>query len=271
MVAGERRDTVRAMSDTSGAEKPAHEGQTEAEKATGEGLEDSEKRDAADEQDDGEERDEGKESDDDDDDSDDSDDDSSDDDSKDDDEESDDESKPPPAEAAPPDRRIARILAVLVLIGLPALLLLLAGPDRGAKQARTSKFAVGQKFDVEITLVATDKQALACASKETVAGTHCAFEDSKTPWKGGAGDDKTLLRPYNTTAQEPLMIAGLWSEPALAGQLPAQRFSVKCSYSVDAKISKPSVRWQTNGQWIDETIEWPVGTVSRCAMVGKKP
>jgi hypothetical protein len=167
----------------------------------------------------------------------------------------------------PKPKPIARAIAVLVLIGIPVALLLFSGRDRGARVPASTRWNAGQEVDVDITLVETDRASLACASADDVGGKHCAFESSTKPWsKGDNNDDKKLLRPYYTVGHDPFIAAGVWSEPALRGQLPKERFAVKCKYKVEGKIKKPSVRWKAEGPWYDETIEWPVGTVSGCTL-----
>jgi hypothetical protein len=161
---------------------------------------------------------------------------------------------------------ITRAIAVLVLIGIPVALLLLSGRDRGARTPASTRWNPGQEVDIDITLVETDRAALACASTEEVAGKHCAFESSSKPAKGDNNDDKKVLRPYYTVGHDPFIAAGVWSEPALRGALPKERFAVKCKYKVDGKLKKPSVRWKSEGPWYDEVIDWPVGIVSGCTL-----
>ena len=124
-------------------------------------------------------------------------------------------------------------------------------------------WSVGQSVDVELTLVATDKRDLGCAHKDTIGGSkRCEFDAPKTASK--TSDDKVILRPYMTTTQQPLLAAGLWSQ--LPPQLPAERFTVKCKFAIEGKISKPSVRWHDDGVFYDEAGDWLAGSLSSCSI-----
>lgn len=129
------------------------------------------------------------------------------------------------------------------------------------------KWKPGDKPQLEITLVSTDIKDLACWSPEEVNGRHCAFESPTKGWSKGTADDKTLLRPYTTTDRVQFLAAGLWSEPALTGQLPSTRFAVKCTYTVEGKIKRPGVRWTSEGAWINRADDWYTGLVSDCKLV----
>src|SRR5262249_30097501 len=62
-------------------------------------------------------------------------------------------------------------------------------------QARP-KWKVGDTVDVDVTLVKEDRQDLACASADEVAGKHCGFEAANKPWTKGASTEDKVLRPY---------------------------------------------------------------------------
>ncbi len=122
----------------------------------------------------------------------------------------------------------------------------------------------GDTVEVEVTLVPSDRQDLACASTEEIAGKHCAFEAPNKPWSKGGADDKAILTPYTTNDQVNLTAAGLWSEAALApGKLPATRFVVKCTYRVEGTLKKLAVRWREGDQYYPNG-DWYAGTVSNC-------
>jgi hypothetical protein len=128
------------------------------------------------------------------------------------------------------------------------------------------KWTVGQVVDIEVTLVRSDRQDLACAAPDDIGGKHCAFEAANKPWsKGGdVNDDKKLLKPYTTVEHVQFTAAGLWSDPALAAdKLPATRFSVKCKYKVEGTLKSVEVRWEQTGQWYPNG-GWYAGTVSDC-------
>ena len=156
------------------------------------------------------------------------------------------------------------LLFFVIVIGLGAGFAIL-GREQPAQVAKP-KWKTGETVDVEITLVSTDRNDLACASTEEIGGKHCAFEAANKPHPKGATDDKTLLKPYTTTDQVNLAAAGLWSEPALApGKLPAARFSVKCKYKVEGTLKTLGVRWRDGEQFFPNT-EWYAGAVSDCKL-----
>jgi len=172
----------------------------------------------------------------------------------------------------PRPKPIARAIALIVLVGIPAALFLFSGRERGkaaggGKLPASAGWVVGSEHDANITLVAQDKTYLACASPEELAGKHCEYEAKDKKWsKGGSADDKMQLRPYRLAGtNDPVLISGLWSEPALKGTLPNQRFAIRCKIKVEGKLKKPTVRW--NGRdWYDEPFDWPVASVSNCAV-----
>jgi len=177
--------------------------------------------------------------------------------------------KAPPPER-PTSKPLARGLAMLVLFGVPAALILFSGRERGGKPVTlpaSTKWAVGSEQSVDITLVTQDRVNLACASTEEVAGKHCEFEaENKKSSKGG--DDKVSLKPYRLAGtNDPVLIAGLWSEPALKAGLPNDRFVVRCKLKVEGKIKKPGVRWNPTEKFFDEPFDWPSGSVSGCSIV----
>jgi len=159
------------------------------------------------------------------------------------------------------------VLFVVVVLGLSGAFALL-GVERGSSGARGANWKVGQTVDVEISLVAGDKRELSCAAADEVAGRHCAFEAPNKPWsKGDNTDDKKVLRPYTATDNvTQFLAAGVWSEPALAGTLPAARFSIKCKYTPEGKIKAPTFHWESGweGQPRGEML---AGAVSGCTLI----
>jgi hypothetical protein len=156
------------------------------------------------------------------------------------------------------------LLFVIVVGGLAAGFALL-GRDGDNKAPAVPKWAVGQTVDVEITVVPSDRQDLACASKDELGGRHCQFEERNRPWKSADADEK-VLKPYTTTDRVQFLAAGLWDQPALKGKLPTSRFSVKCKYKVEGKLAKPWIRWAADGQWFERVDEWYAGPVTDCTI-----
>jgi hypothetical protein len=157
------------------------------------------------------------------------------------------------------------ILFVVIIGGLAAGFAILGREEQQAPAK--PKWSVGQTVDVEITLVKSDKNDLACSSTEEVGGKHCAFEAMNKPWsKGSTTDDKALLKPYTTTDRIQFTAAGVWSDPALATSIPPSRFSLKCKYKVEGTLKNLAVRWDPAGQWFPQN-EWFAGSVSDCKVV----
>jgi hypothetical protein len=175
--------------------------------------------------------------------------------------------RPPP----PPPRKgslgTSMVLFVIVVGGLAAGFAIL-GKEPAGGGSSAPKWQTGKDVDVEITLVANDKSELACGSATELEGKKCGFEDQNKPWKTGAPtEDKKLFKPYTTTDNVQFLAAGLWSDPALSGTLPAARFAVKCKYKVEGKLAKPAVRWNSEGPWYPQTNEWYAGAVHDCKLV----
>lgn len=141
------------------------------------------------------------------------------------------------------------------------------GQETQQGPAPAPKWKVGETVDLEITLVASDNTDLACAAANEVAGKHCAFESQSKPWSKPTTDDKVTLKPYTTTNGIEFAAAGLWSDEALApAKLPKTRFSVKCKYTVEGKLTTPSVRWKSDGPWFTAKSDWYAGAVSACKL-----
>ena len=156
------------------------------------------------------------------------------------------------------------ITMFVVVVGVLAIGFALLGQERGGGGPKGPGWKVGQTVDIEITLVANDKRELSCASSEEVNGRHCAFEAPNKPWsKDPSQDDKKTFRPYTSIDNMQFVAAGLWSEPSLATNLPAARFSVKCKYTVEGKLNAPTFHWESGweGQPRGEMF---AGVVSGC-------
>lgn len=173
--------------------------------------------------------------------------------------------------AAPPKGGFGKsvLLFVFIVGGLAAAFALLGREEGGGAPPSAPKWNVGQVVDVEITLVASDARDLRCAGADEIAGRHCAFESTTKPWSKTSdnNDDKKLLRPYTTVDRVQFVAAGLWSDPALKAQLPSARFSVKCKYTIEGKMKRPSISWAADGPWYDQNNDWYSGSVSNCTVV----
>lgn len=165
---------------------------------------------------------------------------------------------------ADPPAGISSKTKLIAALGLGALII---GGIYLVQAASSPKgWPVGSEVDVELTLVAGDAKNLQCASKITVGTAHCAFEDGTKEW---AKDDKPVLMPYTTTDKKNLLGAGLWADAGMANaKLPDTRFSVKCKFKVEGKVSKPHVRWNATAKWDDQPGDWSAGTLHSCSLVG---
>jgi hypothetical protein len=169
---------------------------------------------------------------------------------------------------APPTAGLGKSVTLfIIVVGGISLLMLLLGTEKGGGGASPPKWEEGKSYDIDITLVSTDKQDLACASGTEIKGLHCGFESQARRWsKGDANDDKKMLRPYSTTNGIQFFAAGLWSEPALApDKLPATRFSVKCKLNVAGKMPRADVRWHEGEGW-NNVSDWFAGSVADCKL-----
>lgn len=175
--------------------------------------------------------------------------------------------KPEPPRAPPTAGLGKSVTLFIMVVGGISLLMLLLGTEKGGGGASPPKWEEGKSYDIDITLVSTDKQDLACASGTEIKGLHCGFESQARRWsKGDANDDKKMLRPYSTTNGIQFFAAGLWSEPALApDKLPATRFSVKCKLNVAGKMPRADVRWHEGEGW-NNVSDWFTGSVADCKL-----
>lgn len=170
---------------------------------------------------------------------------------------------------APATAGLGKSVALFVgVVGGISLLMVALGNERGTQGPAAPKWTEGQTVEIDITLVSTDRQDLACASGTELKGLHCAFESQTKRWsKGDANDDKTMLKPYSTTNGINFFASGVWSSPALSGdnKLPATRFAVKCKFNVAGKLPRADVRWHEGEGW-NNVSDWYAGSVSDCKM-----
>ncbi len=128
---------------------------------------------------------------------------------------------------------------------------------------------LGKGQTVELTLVAADRDNLACGSATVIDGLRCGFDGEGKPWPAGAAPSGpgTTLQPYTTTDRKTVLAAGVWDDPALEkSKLPAKRFKVRCDFSPVGEAVSPKVRW-AKGPFKDATGSWRVGRVSKCAVL----
>lgn len=129
----------------------------------------------------------------------------------------------------------------------------------------TEGWRIGTTRQVEVTLVRTDKQNLACASDAVVAGLHCAFQRNFAAAAGSA-DDPRVLQPYNTTGEELLLGAGLWTSPDLKGPLPPARFTVVCNYHIEGVTRSAAIRFGAGAAFSPVAKVVTVGSLTDCVL-----
>lgn len=170
----------------------------------------------------------------------------------------------PPAPAASLGKSVTAFMFILVL--LMAGFWFLGTAESPFGKPGVPKWKINQTVAITLTLDPRDDENLACASSEDIGGKFCEFK-SKTEKNAGAKDELTTLRPYKTTADEPLLAAGVWSSPDVAkGKRPNGRFNLKCQFKVEAKVPRPLVRWRATDNWGEQEQDWFAGTVQNCVV-----
>lgn len=176
--------------------------------------------------------------------------------------------EPAKAPAPPPSAGLGKSVSLFVgVVGGISLLMLLLGGERGVAGPAAPQWKEGDTVEVDVTLVSTDRQELACASGTELKGLHCGFESQGKRWsKGDPNDDKKTLRPYSTTNGINFLGAGLWTDAGLTeGKLPTTRFAVKCKLNVAGKMPRADVRWR-EGESFNSVTDWFTGSVSDCKL-----
>ena len=176
--------------------------------------------------------------------------------------------EPAKTPAPPPSAGLGKSVSLFIgVVGGISLLMLLLGGERGVAGPAAPQWKEGDTVEVDVTLVSTDRQELACASGTELKGLHCGFESQGKRWsKGDPNDDKKTLRPYSTTNGINFLGAGLWTDPGLTeGKLPTTRFAVKCKLNVAGKMPRADVRWR-EGESFNSVSDWFTGSVSDCKL-----
>lgn len=170
---------------------------------------------------------------------------------------------PPPPPVASMGKRV--FIFAILLVGLSVGLYFLPQSESAANGPR---FKVPSTNDLTITVVPEDATALACASKQEVAGRKCEF-GTKTE-KNDNLDDMKMLKPYTTVDGVQFLAAGLWSQPVVEkSKLPSSgtRFGLKCKYVVEGIVKAPFIRWNPAQAWADKNPDWNAGYLKDCTVV----
>lgn len=192
--------------------------------------------------------------------------------------------KAPAARSRPmPRRRRKRgnptrnIILFVALVGGLALAFAALGNSRsaGGGPSPSPKWKEGQVVDVEITLVTTDHNNLACAMADEIDGRYCAFTERNKATTKPSDPRKVdkVLQPYTTIDRVQFMAAGLWMQPELQAKLekenwdrPSPRFSVRCKFHVQGKSKNAYVQWKAGEAWYPAS-NWYAGFVDNCHIV----
>jgi len=174
-------------------------------------------------------------------------------------------SKQPPSRSVLDGAVHARVLCALLCASF-ALWVGYAWQGYGSRHAQLGDdWHVGGVHLIELTLVKEDAKNLACASNVDVSGLHCEFRgDQET--RANDQNDAHVLKPYNTTKNELLFGAGLWSSPALSKELPHTRFSVTCNYHVVGVVKSAATRWSKTGKFDPLKQSATFGYLTDCAL-----
>lgn len=173
-----------------------------------------------------------------------------------------------PVTPPPPAASLGKSVTVFsfILVGLAAGFWFLGTAESPFGKSGVPKWKVGQTYPITLTLDPKDDDNLACASEAEIAGKRCEFK-SKTEKAAEKLTDATMLKPYKTTADEPLLAAGVWSAPEIAkDKRPTGRFNYKCQFKVEGKVTRPNVRWNVRNAWGDQEVDWFAGSVSNCVI-----
>lgn len=160
---------------------------------------------------------------------------------------------------------LLRGLSALICIGF-GLWLLLHWSGYAQTHARGAEgWHVGGVSMVEITLVESDREGLACASNVEVAGLRCGYQAGGRSWSAPPAPSERLM-PYSTVRKQLLLGAGLWTQPALLGKLPSQRFTVVCNFHVEGVMGSAAVRWGPAGAFDPLPEAIAVGRLTECVI-----
>jgi hypothetical protein len=119
--------------------------------------------------------------------------------------------------------------------------------------------------DVTFTLVPPDAKGLGCASAVPFEGEQCEFDGEGAPIKV-----EHPLRPFTTTSQEVVLLAGVFEDPNVLKWLveadkknDEQRVTVRCEGSPVGRAPSVKVHWAVDGSFeVAEDIR--IARVQKC-------
>jgi hypothetical protein len=154
----------------------------------------------------------------------------------------------------------------LYLVGMGLLVAALIWNGRG-KIPRRPALAPGVVIEAAITLVAADRDDLACSLGRELEGLHCAFAAENRAWP--EADRARLLAPYMTLDRELFLVAGLFEQQELAQRAERDlavtrdrdaqpRFTAFCRLELVELLRDVQTRWSPIGAWSPPSEAWVV-------------
>lgn len=130
----------------------------------------------------------------------------------------------------------------------------------------TEAWRVGTTREVELTVVKNDRRNLACSSDQTIAGLSCGYRRSGRESGRVSPDNPQMLQPFNTTSNQLLLGAGLWTSAELKEPLPEGRFTVVCNYHIKGIMKSAAVRFDPHASFgaVGKTVT--AGALSDCVL-----
>jgi len=131
----------------------------------------------------------------------------------------------------------------------------------------------GSTLEASVNLVTTDRDDLACASRQGVGQYRCGFSAPGMPWPAEP-PRADLLAAYYTVNQQLLVIPGLFEQPAVAARYAAEerqglpremrpRFIATCRFRLAGELRRFQTRWLRTGGWNPQDEAW-VAVPSDC-------
>jgi hypothetical protein len=151
----------------------------------------------------------------------------------------------------------ARWGAVALWLGLAPLLVL---------SGSSPPFHVGAIAEVEITLVSSDRGALACTSDRPLWGHACKYREG-----GRVVQPKGTMVPCMTSDRRPLLVPGLFEQPAVAARVARDegvplekrgRFLARCRVRVLEQVTGVQVRFSPAAPFVEGPKSWLVSPIA---------
>ncbi len=184
--------------------------------------------------------------------------------------------KPVKGKPAGPKRGGGFSMRNVILFGALVVVLLAAfgvlGNRDGGGLPNIRGWKAGDTPNVEITVVTTDWNNLACMMEGDIKGRHCGFTapNKATDGAKNAREDDKLLQPFSTTDHANFLASGFFMQPELKEKLdkenwdtPSPRFNVTCKLVVEGRAKAAKVQWKQGDGW-GPGDNWPVGEVKEC-------